>query len=201
MEKKIEDLTEKEITKITSSFESALFLVGSRGLTIFELRKISELNSEIIYKILKKMQKHFLIDENRGLLLEKFGNTFKLVTKPSNKVFVSRLFTIKSRHVLSTKTIEVLSIIAYNQPCIKSKIEKVIGTDVSGIIQRLKDLLLIESNAKLEAPGSPSLYTVSAKFYDIFNLKSLNDLPKINFNLEENIDEENLFFNSTKFNE
>jgi len=95
---------------------------------------------------------------------------------------------------------ETLAIIAYNQPCAKSKIESIREKDPTGTIQKLVELGLIIGVGRADTPGRPFLYAVSQKFYDIFGIESINELPKIEFQQSE-IAEDINFFDTTRFND
>ena len=80
---------------------------------------------------------------------------------------------------LSKASLETLSIIAYNQPISKMQIEEIRGINSDTIIYNLLEKGLIYSEKTLDKIGKPKLYETTDLFLDIFNMESLNDLPKI----------------------
>ena len=74
---------------------------------------------------------------------------------------------------------EVLAVIAYNQPVTKSFVEQVRGVDCSGVIGSLTTKGLIEEQGRLELPGRPLLYGTTDHFLRCFSISSLEELPPI----------------------
>lgn len=81
--------------------------------------------------------------------------------------------------MLSNSALEVLSVVAYNQPITKQAIEHVRGVDCSFLINKLVERGLVEEKGRLDAPGKPILYGTTKEFLRCFSLSSLNDLPDI----------------------
>ena len=80
---------------------------------------------------------------------------------------------------LSQAAMEVLAVIAYNQPVTKSFVEQVRGVDCSGVIGSLTNKDLIEEKGRLELPGRPLLYGTTDNFLRCFSIASLDELPPI----------------------
>ena len=79
---------------------------------------------------------------------------------------------------LSKASLEVLAIIAYNQPATRSFIEMVRGVDSSAIVASLVDKGLVAERGTLDAPGRPTLFGTTDAFLRCFGLESIDDLPK-----------------------
>ena len=80
---------------------------------------------------------------------------------------------------LSQAAMEVLAVIAYNQPVTKAFVEQIRGVDCSGVIGSLTVKGLIEEQGRLELPGRPLLYGTTENFLRCFNISSIEDLPPI----------------------
>ena len=80
---------------------------------------------------------------------------------------------------LSSASMEVLTIIAYNQPVTKNFIEKLRGVDCSSLVNNLLNKDLIEESGRLEVPGRPMLYKTTLNFLKCFGLNSIDELPLI----------------------
>jgi segregation and condensation protein B len=74
---------------------------------------------------------------------------------------------------------EVLAIVAYNQPVTRSFVDLVRGVDSNYAMNSLIDKGLIESCGRLDAPGRPMLYGTTDKFLRVFGLTCVNELPEI----------------------
>jgi segregation and condensation protein B len=86
---------------------------------------------------------------------------------------------MRRRTPLSNAALEVLSVVAYNQPVTKSFIEQVRGVDCSGVVTTLIEKGLIEERGRLELPGKPLLYGTTKNFLRCFNLSDLTELPPL----------------------
>jgi segregation and condensation protein B len=72
---------------------------------------------------------------------------------------------------------EVLAVVAYNQPVTRSFVDQVRGVDSSYAFNSLIDKALIEACGRLDAPGRPMLYVTTEKFLRVFGIRSLTELP------------------------
>ncbi|MCF0227231.1 MAG: SMC-Scp complex subunit ScpB [Malacoplasma sp.] len=179
--------------------EGLLFVAGVEGLEISDLKKVLEIPTDDIRKLIKEMQNDYKQNPNSGLAIEIFGDKYKILTKQELNEIISKVYEIKTRNALSQAMMEALAIIAYNAPCPGSKVEQIRGKDASSVIARLQALGLIENKGRATTPGCPYLYDVTSKFFDHFGIKSLSELPKIDeqlFNEEINTNED--FFDSKR---
>ncbi len=179
------------ISEIRSLIEASLFVVGSEGITINDIKKIVNIPIAIINTIIDEMIDYYKKNKNSGLLIAQYGNKFKFVTKSEHNEKIGLIVNKKTRKPMSEGVIETLSIIAYNQPCTKSTIEKIRSKDCTNTIHKLIEFGLIESDGKSDAIGKPWLYSVTQKFFDLYGIKSLNELPPINREFK-NYDDNNL---------
>ena len=104
----------------------------------------------------------------------------------------SQMFDIRRRTPLSPAALEVLAVVAYNQPVTKSFIEQVRGVDCSGVVTTLVEKGLIEERGRLELPGKPLLYGTTKNFLRCFGINDLSGLPPLpkNENAEESTAEQ-----------
>ena len=80
---------------------------------------------------------------------------------------------------LSPAALEVLAVVAYNQPVTKAFVEQVRGTDSSGVINTLVERELLYEAGRLELPGRPITYKTTDNFLRCFKLESLAQLPSL----------------------
>ena len=102
-----------------------------------------------------------------------------MTTNEKYAEYIKKAFDIRRRTPLSPAALEVLAVVAYNQPVTKSFIEQVRGVDCSGVVSTLVEKGLIEERGRLELPGKPLLYGTTKNFLRCFSLKSLADLPPL----------------------
>lgn len=168
-----------------SIIESLLYVVGNDGITIADIKKVLDLPSDDIRAILKEIKKDCDSSPHRGVTIECFDGVYKLLTKPENNQKISLIFNIKNKNPLTSSLLETLAIIAYNSPCPGSKIEQIRGHNAAVSIDKLLKLELIKNVGRAKTPGRPYLYEVTPKFFDMFGIKSLSDLPELDHSWAE----------------
>lgn len=117
--------------------------------------------------------------QETALEIVDINQSLKMVTKSRFGGDIDRLFESDARKGLSAAEMEVLSIIAYEQPATKRDIERIRGVKSERIIQNLLDRELIRITGKKDAPGTPTLYGTGERFLQSFGLKNLGELPKL----------------------
>jgi segregation and condensation protein B len=81
----------------------------------------------------------------------------------------------KSR--MSKSALEVLAIVAYDQPVSRTQIDEVRQVNSESTVRALLDRRLITDAGRQETPGRPFLYKTTDYFLEVLGLASLNDLP------------------------
>ena len=80
---------------------------------------------------------------------------------------------------------EVLAIVAYNQPVTRAFVDTLRRVDSSYAMNNLLDRGLITSTGRLDVPGRPMLYGTTSDFLRCFGLSDLDSLPKTSDELIE----------------
>ncbi|HOA84936.1 MAG: SMC-Scp complex subunit ScpB [Clostridiales bacterium] len=114
----------------------------------------------------------------RGLHLLLFDNACQLCTKEKYAPYIREALGIRRGGNLSASSLEVLAIVAYNQPVTRAYIDAVRGVDSSYSVGTLVDKELIRVVGRLDAPGRPALYGTTEKFLRVFGINSLAELPE-----------------------
>ena len=117
---------------------------------------------------------------DRGLELSQLGSGWFLVPKAETWEILKERYGKKNDDRLSRAALETLSIIAYSQPITKSEIEKIRGVSADNMIRSLLEKELIAEKGRRNSPGRPMTYGTTLKFLNVFKLKSIADLPKLN---------------------
>ena len=120
-----------------------------------------------------------------GIMMLVFENSVQLCTREEYKDYIREVLGIKLSGKLSASALEVLAIIAYNQPVTRAFIEQVRGVDCSYAITSLSDKGLIEAKGRLEVPGRPVLYGTTETFMRCFGITELSQLPEVEFRPSE----------------
>jgi len=170
---------------IKSVLESLMFAWGE-PLSINEMSKILEIPANRLTALLDEMMAEFHDNENRGLLIQRFGNSYQLTTKKENYEYIQSLLESTVNKSLSTAAMETLSIIAYKQPVTKVEIERIRGVKCSQVVKGLLDKGLIKEVGRLDKPGRPVIFSTTDEFLRHFGLSSINELPSIESEKDDN---------------
>lgn len=182
--------------KLKGIVEGLLFASGDEGITIKQLSNIIEVDEDTIAYILEELMFDYEHD-NRGMIILQSNEVFHLTTKPEHNEYYKRLLQNPRSSRMSQASLETLAIIAYQQPITKAEIEEIRGVNSDYAIQTLLARSLIEKVGRKDTVGRPVLYGTSKEFLTYFGLKSLDELPPLPKEIDEEtvVEEANLFFN------
>lgn len=162
-----------------------LYAAGQVGRDISELRKAIGLETAQLEQMLTQIIKRLDEDPNSGLMIRQYGSKYKLLTKIEVKKALGKLIRIKNNNPLPKKVLEVLAIVAYNQPCTRQTINSIRHGDSTQAIDKLISLGFINEIGRQDAAGRPFIYEVTQEFYDLLGINDISDLPEIgSFNLQ-----------------
>ncbi len=158
--------------------EGMLFIVGDEGTTLKEMANVLSISEDNVKDLLLELKKDYEKDD-RGLRISYLGNAFKLTTKEEHKEFYEKLVMDTRTTNLSNAALEVLAVIAYNEPITRLKIDEIRGVNSSQIVRRLLARNFIKVCGKDNVIGKPNLYKTTDEFLDYFGLSSKEDLPEL----------------------
>jgi len=175
----IEDLEFIEEERLESILES-IFFATDRPVSLASLKLVFK-GTTITTDKLKKAIDALAVEYaggRRGITLEEVPGGYQLRTKIDNLNFLRR--TLKARvFKLSGPALEVLSIVAYKQPVVKSEIDEIRGVESGHLLRALMEKSLVCFDGKSELPGRPMQYATTKKFLEIFGLRNLKELPTL----------------------
>lgn len=154
--------------------EAALFAAGF-PVKFERLEEVLGLSHDDLLELLRSKAFEY---KGRGIRLVMFSNSCQLCSNEDYEKQVKSILGMRSGGALSNSALEVLAIIAYNQPVTKAFIEQVRGVDSSYAVTTLGEKQLIEVTGRLDVPGKPNLYGTTDTFLRCFGLGSLDELPK-----------------------
>ena len=128
--------------------------------------------------------------EEYGIKIVRLEDSYQMCSKREYGEYIRRVMDIKRNAPLSQAAMEVLAVVAYNQPVTKAFVEQVRGVDCSGVIGSLCQKGLIEEKGRLELPGRPLLYGTTDHFLRCFSIETLDGLPKLPEKKEDNENDE-----------
>ena len=154
--------------------EAALFAAGF-PVKFERLEEVLGLSHDDLLELLRSKAFEY---KGRGIRLVMFSDSCQLCSNEEYEKQVKSILGMRSGGALSNSALEVLAIIAYNQPVTKAFIEQVRGVDSSYAVTTLGEKQLIEVTGRLDVPGKPNLYGTTDTFLRCFGLGSLDELPK-----------------------
>lgn len=154
--------------------EAVLFAVGS-AIEYEKLAQSIDTRPEYIPIILEELARRYKERDTsiEVLIMEKYAG---LCTKGEYADVVRRALEIRKNQPLSKAALEVLAVIAYNQPTTRAFVEKVRGVESPSVISTLVEKGLIEECGRLDTPGRPVLYATTPVFLRTFGLSKIEEL-------------------------
>lgn len=163
--------------KINAAIEAILFANGS-SVEPSRIATALEISESEARDRLEELENEYQ-KAQRGITIIKLGKSYQMVTVKEYAPYIRTVMDLRRNTPLSQAALEVLSVIAYNQPVTKSFVEQIRGVDCSGVIGSLTAKDLIEEKGRLELPGRPLLYGTTENFLRCFNISSIEELPPL----------------------
>lgn len=173
--------------------ESILFALGN-PVELDKLSEVLELEEPELLSLVNEFIETFN-RESRGMKVIRMNRSIQMVSRSEHHPYVAKMLETKAHKGLTQSSLEALSVIAYNQPVTKAMVDAVRGVDSYNSIVRLLERELIEQRGRMDAPGRPMLYGTTNEFLRVFGLESLDELPKLELKILQNINHtDNLTF-------
>jgi segregation and condensation protein B len=154
----------------------ALLFVADEPISALELSQNLEVPHDEVHAALNELKE--LCDRDRGIQVVKIAGGYQFSTKPEHAEMIGR-FLRPSRNKLSRSQLEVLAIVAYQQPVTMGEIDAVRGVQSDHSLKALLDRRLVHELGRRPTPGRPIIYGTSDQFLHLFNLEDLTALPPI----------------------
>ncbi|MBE6734243.1 MAG: SMC-Scp complex subunit ScpB [Ruminococcaceae bacterium] len=162
---------------IKNAIEAILFASGS-SVSVSRMAQALEISEKET-----KKQADMLMEEytsaNRGITIIRLDDSYQMVSAEEYAPQIRTVMDLRRNTPLSQAAMEVLAVVAYNQPVTKAFVEQVRGVDCSGVIGSLTAKDLIEEKGRLELPGRPLVYGTTENFLRCFGISDLSELPEI----------------------
>ena len=167
----------QELKNIEGAVEAILYAAGY-PVKYTKIAEVLGLDLHNTKTLIEHMAETYNSDKSRhGIALLCFDETCQFCTKEAYAPYIREALGIRRGGNLSASSMEVLAVVAYNQPVTRTFVDQVRGVDSSYAMNSLIDKALIEACGRLDAPGRPMLYVTTEKFLRVFGLQSLSELP------------------------
>ena len=167
---------ELDTKNIESAIEAILFAAG-HPVSYEKLGEALDLFESQVRKKVTDFAKEYNADTRRGIMLLTFENSCQLCTREQYIPYIKDALGIKKGGNLSNSSLEVLAIVAYNEPVTRAFIDTVRKVDSAYVVSSLCEKNLIEACGRLDVPGRPHIYRTTPTFLRCFGIESLEQLP------------------------
>ena len=172
-------VTSGDDAELSRSLEAILFAAG-HPVTYEKLSAVLGIPEYEVKSLAESLSPHYNSDDStRGIMLLLFADSCQLCTKEQYAPLIKEALGIRRGRNLSASSLEVLAIIAYNQPCTRSYVDMVRGVDSGYVVSSLTEKGLIEQRGRLDVPGRPMLYGTTDTFLRVFGISSVDELPAV----------------------
>ena len=161
-----------------ATVEAVLFASGE-PIEADKLAAAAEIEKETVIKLIDRLNDRYS-EQGSSLVVKRLGESYQMMTRPEFARNIKSALENRRQAPLSQAALEVLAIVAYNQPVTRGFVEQVRGVDSSGVVKSLTGRNLLEEYGRLEdVPGRPIAYKTTENFLRCFGLNSLDALPPI----------------------
>jgi len=155
----------------------ALLYVSDAPVSAGQLANALQVSSRQVKQALDVLAKDC---ERRGLRIQRHKNAVQLTTAPEAATDVECFLNLDRTARLTRAALEVLAIVAYQQPVTRPQIDSIRGVNSDSVLRTLLRHGLIEDVGRSDGPGRPILYTTTSEFLQHFGLSTLHELPRLN---------------------
>lgn len=166
-----------DVNEKIAVIESILF-AGGDPIELSKLAEAANLEVTETEELLGNLTDRYS-GSSSGIELLKLNGSYQLAAKKKYSQYIKNALEIKKNTALSPAALEVLTIVAYNQPVTKSFVEQVRGVDSSGTVNSLVEKKLLTEAGRLDLPGRPIAYKTTDAFLRAFQISSLEELPEL----------------------
>jgi segregation and condensation protein B len=169
------DLRSERLTAIGARVEAVLF-VAPGPVEVGQLAASLNVSPKEVEASLDLLSERY---EQGGLSLQRHRGRVQLTSSPQFAPDIEHFLELETTTRLTKAALEVLAVIAYQQPTTRPQIDDVRGVNSETVLHTLLRYGLIEEIGRSDAPGRPILYATTPEFLHYFGLQSLEDLPPL----------------------
>jgi segregation and condensation protein B len=158
----------------------AIIFASEEAVTLQTIRQVTggDLDSASFQLIIDQLNREYELTE-RTFRIHRIAGGYRFLSCPEFSELLKKLLAPKVQRRLSRSILEVLAVIAYNQPVTRAEIQQIRGVSPEYAIDRLLFRGFIDVRGRADSPGKPLQYGTTREFLDLFHLSSLKELPKL----------------------
>ncbi len=166
-----------ELKEYKAAIEAILFASGE-PVAASRLAEVLEIDEETLVRFAEDLMNEINLRDG-GIRMIRLDDQYQLCTRKEYAQVIRTALDMRRNTPLSQAAMEVLAIVAYNQPVTKAFVEQVRGVDCAAVLQGLIQKNLVEEKGRLELPGRPLLYGTTPVFLRCFGVSKLSELPPL----------------------
>lgn len=156
----------------------AVLFAAGEPISLDRLQKSIELDEKKTVEFLDLL-KIRLSDLDMPFTLVRLDNSYQLCSLAEYADVIRQALEVKKNIPLSQAAMEVLAIVAYNQPVTRAFVDEIRGVDSYSPVNSLVEKGLLEEAGRLDIPGRPISYVTTQNFLRCFGLEDLRELPTV----------------------
>ena len=184
-----DSLAMNQSLSMTAKLEALLF-VAPGLVSIAQLAAALDVSTSAVEAGLEALAAKYKAQDS-GLRLQNYRGRYQLTTASEAAELIERFLGLEATSRLSRAALEALSIVAYRQPATRPRVDAIRGVNSDYVLKSLLSKGVIEEIGRAETPGRPILYGTTPEFLQYFGLDSLDDLPPLNLDEENQGAQEN----------
>lgn len=119
----------------------------------------------------------------RAFRIERVAGGLRLMTTGDHAALIAAFRQKKDSGRLSKPALETLSIIAYEQPITRARLEAIRGVACGEVVRGLMERRLVRVAGRAEQLGRPLLYGTTPQFLKVFGVGSTDELPPVDIDV------------------
>lgn len=167
----------QKLDMMERNVEAILFASGE-AMEMEKIAKVLSIDEKTVKNLIERIRDRYF-EQRSPLDIVTLGSACQMCTLPQYADVIRPALEMRRGAALSPAALEVLAVVAYNQPVTRSFVDQVRGVDCSSIVRSLTDKGLIEEAGRLNIPGKPISYRTTPNFLRTFGLESLEQLPTL----------------------
>ncbi|MCI0642400.1 MAG: SMC-Scp complex subunit ScpB [Gemmataceae bacterium] len=157
----------------------ALLFVGGEPLTATRAGEIIRgMSAEQFTQALDGLNRAYR-RQGRPYAIVPKGDGYVLALRSKHRGIVEKVFGGPREARLSNAAVDVLALVAYRQPATRGEVDNLRGADSTPLLRQLVRRGLIQVVYRADAHEREVSYGTSPRFLELFGLRSLDDLPRV----------------------
>ncbi len=156
--------------------EALLFVGGAPLTAVRACEAVRGLTEDLFTQAVATLNRAYRL-QGRPYRIHARDQGYELVLLPRYRPVVDHLYGSTREARLSPAALDVLALVAYQQPVSRQEVESLRGAESGGLLRQLVRHGLIAVR-RGEADQREVVYVTTARFLSLFHLRSLEDLPR-----------------------